>query len=143
MGISLDLLQDDISPSVLWAALNEDVRREAADAVYRGGPDASAWRQEADAAVAAAIRIRPTAIRGLPPEVVPQVVPERAFAYEQLGKWYRTRGESRLAIDAFWKAFELSGGRASTANLVRQYQQLDQEEEGRREFAERGATWPD
>ncbi len=82
------------------------------------------------------------AMKGLPAAMVPKVVPERPFAYEQLGKWHRTRGENEEAISAFWKAFLLSRGRASTAHLVKLYKQMGREEEGRREFQKRGAKWP-
>lgn len=82
------------------------------------------------------------AMKGLPAERVPEIVPERPFAYEQLGKWHRTRGENEEAIAAFWKAYDLSDGRASTAHLQKLYQQLDREEEGKKEFEKHGAKWP-
>jgi tetratricopeptide (TPR) repeat protein len=84
-----------------------------------------------------------TALNSLPAEFVPDVVPERPFAYMQLGKWHRNRGENDLALEAFWKGYDLSEGRSLTANLTKLYRQLDREEEGRREFEKRGATWPD
>jgi tetratricopeptide (TPR) repeat protein len=79
---------------------------------------------------------------GFPPELVPKATPERPFAYEQLGKWHRTRGENEEALAAFWRAWELSNGRATTAHLVKLYKQLDREPEGREEFEKRGAVWP-
>lgn len=61
---TLDL--DGLTPSALWSALPAPTREEAARCCYRD--EAKSSRHEVDAAVAAAIRFRPTAVRQLPVE---------------------------------------------------------------------------
>jgi hypothetical protein len=55
-------------PSELWAAMNSEAKRLAALALYTRGGEAGGSRREADAAVAAALRFRETAVRKLPLE---------------------------------------------------------------------------
>ncbi len=55
---------DDLTPQLLWKELDRDTRDEAARALYSQRPG----RQEADAAMATAIRFRESAVRKLPLE---------------------------------------------------------------------------
>jgi len=57
-----------LSPSELWAALEPETRRLAGEAFYDRGGQGGAGRQEADLAVAAALRFREAAVRKLPVE---------------------------------------------------------------------------
>jgi hypothetical protein len=66
MTLPADLALDGLTPSKLWAALDDETRDQAAQSLYRGNWDDPAGRQEADAAIAAAIRFRPMAVRKLP-----------------------------------------------------------------------------
>jgi len=54
-----------LTPARLWAELGPDARDLAARAVYRTDADDSSGRAEADAAIAAALRFRPQAVRKL------------------------------------------------------------------------------
>ena len=55
-----------MGPAELWQGLDGVTREEAARALYRGEGDSGSGRREADRAVAAAIRFREAAVRGLP-----------------------------------------------------------------------------
>jgi len=66
MTLPTDLTLDGLTPSRLWAALDDETRDLAAQSLYRGDWDDPAGRQEADAAIATAIRFRPMAVRKLP-----------------------------------------------------------------------------
>jgi hypothetical protein len=68
MPSPLDLPLEELSPAGLWSALDEVTRRDAALSLYRGEWNDPAGRQEADAAIAAAVRFRPLAVRKLPLE---------------------------------------------------------------------------
>ena len=59
---------EGLSPSGIWSALDDATRRDAVHSLYRGTWDDPAGRHEADAAIAAAVRFRPQAIRKLPLE---------------------------------------------------------------------------
>jgi len=59
---------DGLGPARLWSALDEATRREAAHSLYRGQWDDPAGRQQADSAIAAAVRFRTVAVRKLPLE---------------------------------------------------------------------------
>jgi hypothetical protein len=65
MGLFERLPLDDLRPATLWAVLDADTRRSAAEALYTGEHSDSRTRREADMAVAAAIRFREIAVRKL------------------------------------------------------------------------------
>ena len=60
-----DLPLEGLSPSGIWSTLDDTIRRDAALSLYRGRWDDPSGRQEADAAIAAAIHFRPVAVRKL------------------------------------------------------------------------------
>jgi hypothetical protein len=68
MPLRLDLPLKGLSPAGLWSRLDDATRRDAAHSLYRGEWDDPAGRHEADAAIAAAVRFRPVAVRKLPLE---------------------------------------------------------------------------
>ena len=57
-----ELSLDDLGPATLWAALDTDTRRLAAQSMYKDKES----RVEADMAVAQALRFRPQAVKGMP-----------------------------------------------------------------------------
>jgi hypothetical protein len=57
---------DDLTPSRLWAELDPDTRRLAASAIYDNPWDDASMPAEANAAICAALRFRPIAVRKLP-----------------------------------------------------------------------------
>jgi hypothetical protein len=59
---------DVASPAALWGSLDPSIREQAARSVYSGETVPPTGRAEADAAIAAAIRFRPNAVRRLPVE---------------------------------------------------------------------------
>lgn len=68
MGMLDDLTLDALRPSSLWRVLDAETRRLAGRAVYQRGWDDGDGREEADTAVAEAIRFRPVMLRRLPVE---------------------------------------------------------------------------
>jgi len=59
---------DTSSPAALWSSLDDETREQAARSLYQAKTTPASGRTEADAAVCAAIRFRPTAVRRLPVE---------------------------------------------------------------------------
>ena len=59
---------DDHSPARLWPCLDPEIRTLAARSLYDGSGENAEGRREADAAIARALRFRPTAVRRLPIE---------------------------------------------------------------------------
>ena len=68
MPLPADLPLDGLNPARLWSELDDATRRDAAHSLYRGEWDDPVGRHEADAAIAAAVRFRPVAVRKLPLE---------------------------------------------------------------------------
>lgn len=66
MPLPRDLPLRGLSPAKLWSALDDTTRHDAALSLYRGERDDPAGRQEADRAIAAAVRFRPVAVKKLP-----------------------------------------------------------------------------
>lgn len=76
---------ETLTPAGLWAKFDGDTRRLAAESLYRGERQDAAARQEADAAIAAAIRFRLHAVRKLPAErrigyLLQRVQPDHSLA---------------------------------------------------------------
>jgi len=67
-GFLGQLALDRLSATRVWGALPQDVRAEAARAVYAGEREDPAARRLADAAIAAALRFREVAVQKLPLE---------------------------------------------------------------------------
>jgi hypothetical protein len=57
---------DKLTPARLWAEVDSDTRQLAASCLYRPEWDDTGAKAEADAAIASALRFRPTAVRRLP-----------------------------------------------------------------------------
>jgi len=66
VGLLERLPLDELEPAMLWAELDDETRRAAAESLYHGARDGGAGRADADRAVAAALRFRPVAVRRLP-----------------------------------------------------------------------------
>ncbi len=88
-------------------------------------------------------RFFPAALRGVRPELVPRIVPDRAFAYSILGRWYLARRERGKALEAFRGAVERGARGDPVRRLAALYRELGREAEGRRWFASRSLPWPD
>jgi len=84
----------------------------------------------------------PMALELVPIGMVPEVTPERGFAYARLAKWHKGRGELREAIAAWWRLTELDANAKRARELAAAYRELEMEEEGRAEFRRRGIDWP-
>jgi hypothetical protein len=79
------LVLDDIAPARVWAALDTETRRQAAESLYRGARSSDAGRGHADLAIASRLRFRDVAVRRLPIErrvqyLVSQVRPDDSLA---------------------------------------------------------------
>jgi hypothetical protein len=61
-----DLPLSDLSPAILWAHLDPDVRREAVLAIYGHDFGDHEFRDELDTAIAEAVRFRMVMVRKLP-----------------------------------------------------------------------------
>lgn len=57
---------EQLSPSRLWATLDEPTRRHAAETLYGAAWEDDTGRTEADMAIATTLRFRPVAVRKLP-----------------------------------------------------------------------------
>ena len=68
MPLPKDLDLNRLTPAKLWSALDEETRLAAAQSLYRGTWDDPDGRRESDAAIAAALRFRPVAVRRMPVE---------------------------------------------------------------------------
>ncbi len=76
---------DELVPSDIWAELDPETRRRAAEALYRGGASSESGRRHADVALAARLNFREVAVRRLPVErrvqyLVGRVRPDDALA---------------------------------------------------------------
>jgi len=63
MGLEISL--DELTPASLWSALDKGTQELAARALYQSARVAPTTRQEADLAIAAALRFREVAVRRL------------------------------------------------------------------------------
>ncbi len=85
MGLLDRLALDDLAPARVWAALDADTRRQAAESLYRGERSSEVGRGHADLAIAARLRFREIAVRRLPIErrvqyLIGQVRPDDSLA---------------------------------------------------------------
>lgn len=68
MPLPRDLSPEGLTPAKLWECLDADTKTQAVRSLYKGEWDDPGGRVEADAAIAAAIRFRDSAVRKLPLE---------------------------------------------------------------------------
>jgi len=66
MTLLQNIPPDKLTPARIWAEIDRDTRQLAASCLYRPEWDDDGAKAEADAAIATALRFRPTAVRRLP-----------------------------------------------------------------------------